>query len=200
MNVYRRYFKVAKGPLVDAVVHARQVNKEAWEKYQEILSDIGAKPGYYQTRNCLVAVVFEKEPDRYLYKRSGKGWYPKRNIKEGRALHERFAAVKTIDEQKCLKEVGLTDNPTIFGSNRAHCPSLTIIPSDTPVLFVLVPWYDEDPEKLARYVKDREKGSHYNGTLDAVLWCPTKDMLEVKEWEYLRSIDEWNESVRENQI
>ena len=53
-----------------------------------------------------------------------------------------------------------------------------------------------EPEKIEQYKADRAAGKFSSRDLDAILWEPTADMIEVKKWEVDRHIDEWNESVK----
>ena len=196
MNIYRRYFRVTGGPLVEAVRKAAQVNSAAHSEYQKILAEIGANPAYYQRRQKLVGIIFDTKPDSGIFMRSkGGGWYPKKNCSAGKKLAARIEAVKTIDPQSALKAVGLSDRPTIFFDSKCYWPTLTIIPEASPVVYVSVPWFDADPEKLKQYKSDRAAGICGYANYDAVLWQPTAEMAEIKNWEVDRHIDEWNEKV-----
>ena len=198
MDKYTRYFRITSGPVIEAVTECRAINAEAHKQYGEILTELGAEPGYYQREGKLVAIQFEERPDGDKYKRMDcGGWYPKRNTKEGRALHKRIDSIVTKPVSSALSEVGLRDNPTIFDSRGGRCyyPTILVKPSDSLVVFISVPWFDCDPDKLVEYVKDREAGTRGDGNYDALLWEPTYDMTEVKNWEVEKEIDQWNESV-----
>lgn len=196
MEVYRRYFRVTSGPLLDAVNEANETNKMAQESYSAILKEIGAKPGYYHRNQRLVSIVFDHEPDKNLYKKKDSGWYPKKNIKEGKLLAARIEEVKTKNIQECLEVIGLSNAPSLFGNGRCHCTTLTIIPEKSPVIYISVPWYDEDPAKIKQYEKDNKTGFHGDINLDSVRWKPTSEMKPVKSWEVDRHIEEWNEEIK----
>ena len=196
MNIYRRYFRVTEGSLVDAVKESVNVNEKAREQYSLLLSEIGAKKEYYQFNDKLVGILFDKEPDKYLYKKVKNGWLPKRNNKEAKAINEKFKAVNTVDINDCLNKVGLSNSPAMFDSGKCYYPVLIFIPSEPIVVFVSVPWYDESPDKLAEYKKEKEKGIHMDRNLDFLSWEPSEDMKTIKEWEYRKEIEEWNESIR----
>lgn len=194
MDVYRRYFRVTEGPLIDAMKDAIEINNRAKREYVNILHKIGAERQYYHIDNRLVAVQFKDEPDRYLYKKCKHGgWYPKRNTKEGKTLHERFKSVKTEADSECLKLVNLSSSPTLAGAGRCYFPTITVLPSEDMVIFISVPWYDEDPDVLAEYVKDK---NHMDRNYDAILWKPSEEMVEIKRWEVEKEIDQWNESIK----
>ena len=196
MDIYRRYFRVESGPLFDAVNSAREVNMEARISYKELLKEIGATEKYYQINNRLCAVTFENEPDYNLFKRVKRcegGWYPKKNSKPAKAIAEKFKAVKTIDEQDCLGVVGLGGFGRIFANGKIYRETMVVIPSEPIVIFVSLPWYDIDPQKLAEF-KGRKNSCDSN--IEAILWEPTGDMAEIKHWQFERAIDEWNDSIK----
>lgn len=199
MNKYNRYFRVTEGPLIAAIIEANTVNRAARKLYADILQDIGAQETYLQRDNKLVAVIFDSKPNPNRYKRVDQGWYPKRNSTEGRDLHRQFELVKTANVQECLATVGLTTSPTIHDPSKGVCyfAALMVIPSDPVVAYVRVPWYDEDPEVVEQYKADKAAGIRSCMSLDAITWDPTGDMLEVKEWEMSKAIDEWNAGVRD---
>lgn len=192
MDIYRRYFRVTKGKLITAYNDAQKINKAAYKAYQEILSDIGAKPEYYQYEKKMVCFVFENQPDTKIYKRRDQGWYPKRNNKIGKELAIRIEAVVTKNVQSTLEVVGLTHLPTITGNGKCYWPSLTVVPESKPVLYVSIPWYDVDPEKMEQYKIDHDGDQD----LESLQWKPTEDMEEVKGWEVDKHIYEWNTSVK----
>lgn len=196
MNIYRRYFRVTKGPVVDEFKKIQSINSNAHKEYEKILSEIDANPSYYHIDNELVSIQFDTPPDSAIYKRVRSGWYPKKNCKAGKELSKRFSAVKTIPPSYTLKVIGLSSGPTIFSSGKCYIPTILDIPEEPTVIYISVPWYDEDPEKIAQYKIDRESGKCFNRNIDSILWEPSPDMDEIKKWEMDRHINEWNESVR----
>jgi len=195
MNKYTRYFKDTIGELAEAVKEARAANKKGNAVYSEILDDLGAKSTYYQNDCLLVAMQFD-EPNQKLYKRMKcGGWYPKLNSKEGRKINDRLRAVKITPISSCLKAVGLSSAPLIFSGNHCYFPTITVIPTPELTVIIGVPWYDEDPDKIAEYVKDREAGIRGESNLDAILWEPAGYLVEIKEWEVQKIINDHNESI-----
>lgn len=198
MNVYRRYFRVDEGPLISAAAEAIAINKKAEDDYQKILKEIGAMDTqWYQVKGKLTEIMFEGCPDLHLFKRTKNGWYPKKNNKEAKAIATRFEAVQTVNTSACLKEVGLLhDFPVLFGEGKCYYNVLTILRFEPIVCFVNIPWYDIDPEKLEKY-KNTDRKNRQDSNMDYLLWEPTRDMVEVKEWEFLRAIEEYNASIEE---
>lgn len=200
MNKYNRYFRITEGALMDAINNVLQVNNKAKEQYQELIKELGAKNEYWHVDNRLTALIFDEEPDLNLFKKADNGWYPRKNTKEGRALAKRFEEIQTLDEDSILPVANLPKYGWClsYGGKifKAHVRAL--IPSDPKVLIIGVPWYDEDPEELAQYIKDREEGKRGNMNLDHLCWKPTPEMVEVKEWQVGKEIDEWNSALKED--
>lgn len=202
MTVYRRYFKVTTGPLIDELKKVWAVNESARKEYTQILEDIGAKTSqWYGRDNRVTGIIFESEPDITLFKKLDCGWWPKKNTKAGKALAARFAAVKTRTEESALHVVGIKNTAFVLLDGRhAYSISVTTIPEENPVAYISVPWRDEDPAKLARYVASEIEGDsffHCKELSFLTTFQPTPDMVEVKEWEVSKHVDEWNASVRE---
>ena len=199
MDVYRRYFKVTEGPLVAAISENKKVNDDARVEYKKIIKEIGAKEDYYTFDVQPSGFMFDKAPDGGIFKKNKNGsYYPKKNCKDGRELAKRIESVKTASSGSPLSSVGLHGNkfPRIFGNGKAYYETMIVIPSDPPVAFVSVPWFDEDPEKIEQYKIDRSTGNNINRDLSAILWEPTADMAEVKKWEVDKAVEEWNESLK----
>lgn len=200
MNVYRRYFRVERGPLVDAVKEAREINNKAHDEHVSILKEIGAKTKYYQRDGRLVAVIFDNEPNRNLYKKVGNcpdGHFPKKNSKQGKALAKRLTEIKTKPEIDCLSVVGLIGRFKFVSASKAYGDTIVTIPSDPIVVYVSVPWHDVDPEKIEAYVAEKQQSKgRYDRDLEAVMWTPPKEFIEIKSWEVDKAIDEWNESCQ----
>lgn len=195
MSVYIRYFKATSGPMVEAAKDAHRTNNEAIAEYRNILDEIGAKPGYYHREGRLVAFDFDKRPDQKVYKPQHGGWYPKANCKVGKEIIAKIKAVKTKNVQDALFLVGLSSTPTIFMNGRCYYSTLSFIPDDPPTVYVSIPWFDEDPEKIEQYKKDHAEGVRSEANFEAILWTPTPEMVEVKKWEVEKHIAEWNEKV-----
>lgn len=187
MNVTRRFFRVTTGPVIRSVKNAQTINGAADTMYKRIISDIGANDTYYTRDHRLVAFTFDK-PDRNLFKKVGKGWYPKLNTKWGKSLDHRIRELHIDDVDKSVLTLLVLVDKCIFTGRTLCRPTICVIPSDEPVVFVSVPWYDEDPAVVEEYKKSTKR----DGNLDMLLWTPPKELIEVKEWEVDKEIAEWN--------
>lgn len=199
MDIYRRYFRVESGPLIDEIKAINKLNEVAHEAYIDILKDVdGATTDrYYHIDNRLTGIMFDSHPDSKVFKKTKHGWYPKQNCKAGKELVKRLKDVKTRSQANALNVVGLSSGPSLFGGGMCRYSTLAVIPEDPPVIYVSTPWYDEDPSKIEQYKKDKAAGTRGDANFDSILWEPSPDMVEVKKWELDRHIDEWNEKHKE---
>lgn len=70
------------------------------------------------------------------------------------------------------------------------------------VIFIQVPWRDEDPARLAEYKANKESENPrawFDSGLDHLLWTPHPSMIEVKEWEMLKWKSENHKSLPEGE-
>lgn len=182
-QVYRRFFEVVEGEFLKNVEQAIAINHSAMDAYMEIAKEIGAHSDrYYASEKNLIGFYFDKKPGD-TYKRVGPGaFYPKRNNKPGKALHERIAAIQVCNTYD-YSPLGLAEDGRwviVYGGTAYSC-STTFLPK-TKRVFVAVPWQDNDPDK-------HDRNPH-------MLWTPASHMVEMKEWEVQRAIDEYNEMMR----
>ena len=144
----------------------------------------------------LVGIIFDGKVDRCVFKSVTYGWYPKKNCRSGKALYARLKSVKTKNTEDALELVGLSPVPSVFSENRCYSSASVVISEDNPIVYVSVPWYDEDPKKIEQYKKDNAAGIHSDRSLDSILWEPTPEMKEVKAWEFEKHVSEWNEKQK----
>lgn len=196
MDIYRRYFRVTSGPMVDHMTEAAKINDAANEKYKAILDEVGAKRTYYHQGRRMTAMMFDGEPDRNIFKKCGQGWWPKKNGPTGKDLNKRLSAIETKDPNDALKLVGLRYSPCVFAGGKCYWPTLIVIPGDIPTIYVTLPWFDCDSAEVEQYKRDREAGIRGDANLDHIMWTPSAEMEEVKGWQVDKHIDEYNESIK----
>lgn len=200
MNIYRRYFKITTGPIVNAVAEADRINDAAHEEYIKLCDEVGAKHEYWHSKRQMVGFNFDTPPDNRLWKTLKQGGYwPKKNSIWGKDLAKRISTIKTKSVDSCLEVFGLHDSPRLFANGHAYWPRLIVLPWDAPIFIVSLPWYDEDLAKLAEYQQKRAAGSYFSIHMDSLLWEPTADMQSIKGWEYYKLIDEWNAHVKKGE-
>lgn len=197
--MYRRYFKVVSGPFVDEVLKIREHQIEAHKKFQELAVSIGAEGCAIYDKGGLAGFVFESEPDMKIYRSKANYYLPRKNVAEGKAIWKLIDALpKCRSLNNALRLVGLPpDFPCIFGEGKAfYCVFCGRY--DEKVFFINIPWKDVDPEEMAQYLKDREAGKRCCSELDYLQYVPHESMVEVKEWEMLKYMDEMRERDKES--
>jgi len=196
MSVYRRYFKVTTGPLVDRVKEIRKINKQAREKYLEILKSIGAR-SYVSIDDKLSGVMFDYDPDKSVYRKCSfpGAWYPKKNSKVGKAIANQLNSVKVEKEGDALDVVGLTRFAITY-EGYVHFTTITVMPSEE-IIIVGVPWLHDADILVQEYKKAKKAGLiSCDSNIDHLMWEPTPEMTEIKEWEFKKIISDYNESFK----
>jgi hypothetical protein len=191
-NIVNRYFKVSTGPVKDSAIEMTTANRASIKTYQAILEEIGADSTYWHRNHRLTGLSTDSQDLDMFRRAKGGGLYPKKNHKEGLKLHKRFEAVPIGSVGTVLKVAG---NPRqIFSGMAIHAPTVTVLAyenEDDVIIIVNVPWYDEDPEVISKARSDVAQGMHC-GKAAALLWEPVEGMVEIKHWEAIKLVDEFN--------
>lgn len=196
MSVYKRFFRVTKGPMVEEIDRLFELRFAASKLYEELRVKYGAKAVHnWQHSGAFAGFVFEKLPDQSIYCRVPKQrglWRPRKNVPAGKSI---WAEIKQLPEpspiEHALRLVGLEPGlPMLTDAGRWYAPTLWGYGAPRNVWFVSVPWKDEDPQKLEEYkaIKAAKKG--FDRDLGALLWEPPSDWVEVKRWEVEKEVDE----------
>jgi hypothetical protein len=187
-DIYRKYFKIIDGPLIDDLLRIRAVRDAAIKEYVKIMDRLGAKTTtWMESSRGLAGIFFDNRPDDKLFKQVDGAWYPKQNSKAGKALHAEIRAVVYEHDDNALHVVGLKKGPSLYSNGHVHFINLIVVPSDSPVAFVNMPWRDVDPEKLKKYTF-----GDGDNDMDCLLWKPHASMKGIKHWELEKDLDEWN--------
>ena len=201
MSIYYRYFRVTTGPLVEVGRALTQRRHEAFVAMRAFRDEIGASSVVSFSNGDVAGFEFDSPPDDNLWRQTTAHGYfkPKSNTKAGKALKARIEALPKMPSLSlALSEVGLCNNfPSLIDGHKAYS-SVAFGAPERGVIFVKVPWRDADPKELAEYKQQRESATRtrWSCELDHLLWTPTVDMIEVKEWEVLREIDEINAAIK----
>lgn len=199
MNIYKRYFRVTSGPLMDMAIALYGEMDAAHEAISTLCREIGAKGYKAYTDGRIAGFQFDSQPDVGVWKKPNKHrlYWPRKDSGSGKELLKRIASLPELrDLNYSLEMVGLTPHcPVLLGDGRGYTSAAFGAPK-RGVVFVRVPWRDTDPAQIEQYVIDKEAGRYFSMELDHLLWKPTPDMVEIKEWEVLREIEEINEAIR----
>lgn len=199
MNVYKRFFRITTGPLMDAARRIQQQRSAACDAIQAFCKEVGAVNAQAYRDGRIAGFSFDGVASTAVWgARNSAGLrMPRGNTKDGKAMRERIAALPTVPSMNdTLEVVGLPpDGPAVITRNRFYQSSAFGSPS-LGVIFVCVPWRDIDPADLDEYRRRKAAGTHGSVELDHLLWQPTADMVEVKEWEVDREIEQINAQLK----
>lgn len=166
-----KYYKVTTGPFIEAVAQAVEDNEKATKAIHKFVDKVGAKEVAKYDTGKVAYFSFETPPDKSLWKVALHGHMPRMGTKVGKALASELDSLpKFNDLQALLKMFGL-HKMMVLGeaTNRgvrmhsAHfCGK-----HDSQTYFIKVP---------------QEKGNEYKPT--------SPDLIECKEWEMLKFMDE----------
>lgn len=73
------------------------------------------KEGYWKAYGGISGIVFEKEPDRRVWKMTENGWMPKLNTKEGKAIQKEFDKLNSVWHWELNQAVGVNENYKFAG-------------------------------------------------------------------------------------
>lgn len=199
MTIYRRYFRVTSGPLLEKSREIEAVNDMNRKKAIAFAAEIGAKNMFSYRDGTISGFEFEKTPDQSVWKQPNSfGHYmPRKNTSGGKEMLKRIQDLpRIIGIGEALKTIGLYDSfPAMFDARIGHISTLTGT-TKLGVMFVSTPWRDIDPEALAQYKRDNAAGIHFSAELEHLCWNPTPEMQEIKCWEMEKEIEELNARLR----
>lgn len=195
LAVYKRYFKVTSGELVDEFKRLIDVRNKAIKIIRKLNKEIGSIDININNNGHIVGFEFEKKPDSKLWKKVHFGYYPKQNTQWGRELVKRIKALPHFPSlQDALSAVGLSaKGPCLIGEGTGYYSTLMGSLKHN-VFFVVVPWCDVEQKELNdyKYMRDGkiEGRTGWSRNYEHLLWTPPDDWAEVKEWEMLKAKDE----------
>ncbi|MFJ7315077.1 hypothetical protein ACIQVE_20405 [Pseudomonas sp. NPDC098747] len=204
MSVYKRYFRITEGPMVDEIARLQDLRSDTADAFRVLGDQYGAEDVFTWPRTgAFAGFKFPKgsKPDEKLFRLMKKErlWIP-RKTGAGKAIWpiiERLPQVAPVEN--ALHLVGLTPNvPSLVHHGRWYSPQLWGFGSPINVWFVSVPWLDVDPAELAQYQIDRAAGTHYDGNFEHLSWSMPKDWFEVKEWQVLKESEELSKPAGDN--
>ncbi len=200
MSVYKRYFRITEGPVVDEIDRLFELRIAAGKLYAELAVKYGATgSSNYDRSGTFAGFTFAIPPDQSVYRRDRKTrlWVPRKNVPAGKAIWAEIKSLPTPSPiEYALRLVGLEPGlPMITDGGRWYAPGLWGYGAPSNIWFVRVPWKDVDPASLDQYKADRAAGKHFNGELDALLWKAPEDWTEVKGWQVEKECEELKSDI-----
>lgn len=191
-TVYHRFFRVTEGELLDEVRRLMDQREEARKAIVALSRELGCEIKAYESGG-IAGFAFKKKPDQEIWKQPNRYglYWPRKNTAAGK---EMWARIKQLPEfpgvNGALRVAGLNVGfPCLIAGRTGYSPVLWGYPAKG-VIFVKVPWRDEDPERLATYQRDKTDGICFSADLDHLLWVPPAYMQEIKEWQALKEYEE----------
>jgi hypothetical protein len=200
MSIYKRYFRITAGPVVDEINRLQDLRAAAGKLYAELAVKYGAAgASCYDRSGIFAGFTFATPPDQTVYRFDKKArlWIPRKKG-AGASIWSDLTSLpipQPIDNAMRLADLepGL---PMLTDSGRWYAPVIWGFGRPHNVWFVSVPWKDIDPAELAQYKLDREGGGHFDRNLEHLLWEAPADWTEVKSWQIEKESEEINEALK----
>lgn len=196
MSVYKRYFRITEGPMVDEIDRLQDIRIAAGQLYQQLADKYGATTVQAFNSGTFAGFTFKERPDENVYRfiRKHRLWAPRKNVPAGKAMWAEINALtapRPISD--ALELVGLTGKvPVIFSGGKCYLADVWGYGKPTSIWFVSVPWMDVDPEKMNQYKLDRADGGRYDNNLEHLQWEAPTNWTEVKQWQIEKEAEEIN--------
>lgn len=194
MSVYKRYFRVTEGPMVDEIDRLQELLSAAAVHADKVAKQVGGEFKTWQNSGSFAGFTFKAPPCQKTYRLLKKHglWVPRKNTPEGKEVWAAIDQVPLPDPaESALKLADLTPNaPALFSDSKWYAPTLWGYGKPVSVWFVSVPWLDVDPEELAAYKKDRAAGSRCDSNLEHLSWEAPEGWVEVKRWQIEKESEE----------
>lgn len=196
MSVYKRYFRVTEGLMVDEINRLQDLMSAAAVHADKVAKQVGGDFQTWQSSGNFAGFKFKVAPCQKTYRLLKKHglWIPRKNTPEGKEVWASIDQVplpKPVDS--ALAAADLAPNiPALFHGSKWYAPTLWGFGKPVSVWFVSVPWLDVDPEELKAYKTDREARTRRDGNLDHLLWTAPEGWAEVKHWQIEKESEEIN--------
>lgn len=194
MSVYKRYFRITEGPMVDEIDRLQELLSVAAVHADKVAKQVGGEFKTWQSSGSFAGFTFKAPPCQKTYRLLKKHglWVPRKNTPEGKEVWAAIDQVPLPDPaESALKLADLTPNaPALFSDSKWYAPTLWGYGKPVSVWFVSVPWLDVDPEELAAYKKDRAAGSRCDSNLEHLSWAAPEGWVEVKRWQIEKESEE----------
>lgn len=199
MAVYKRYFRITEGPVVDEINRLQDIRVAAAALYMALAEKHGAlSANNYDHSGTFAGFTFKETPDTSIYRMLKKHrlWVP-RKTGAGKAI---WAEIDAIDAPKPVDRALLLVNlypgaPCLMEGGRWYAPTVWGYYKPVNIWFISVPWKDVDPAELAQYKLDREAGSRVDSNLEHLSWEAPADWTEVKSWQIEKESEELNATL-----
>jgi hypothetical protein len=194
MSVYRRYFRITEGPMVDEIDRLQDLLGVAAVHADKVAKQVGGEFKTWQSSGHFAGFTFKETPCQKTYRLLKKHglWVPRKNTPEGKEV---WAAIDQVPlpapTDSALKLADLSANfPALFDGGKWYAPNLWGYGKPVSVWFVSVPWLDVDPADLEAYKAERDAKTRRDTNLDHLTWTAPEGWVEVKRWQIEKEAEE----------
>lgn len=203
MSVYRRFFRVTEGPMVEEIDRLQDLWAAAAVHAEKLAKQVGGEFQTWESNGGFAGFTFKEAPCQKTYRllKKHRLWVPRKNTPEGKEV---WAAIDQVPlpapVDSAMKLVDLTPNfPALFHGGKWYAPTLWGFGKPISVWFVNVPWMDVDPAELEAYKIERDAKTRRDTNLDHLSWTVPEGWTEVKHWQVEKEAEEINERRKASQ-
>lgn len=200
MSVYKRYFRVTEGPMVDEIDRLQELLSVAAVHADKVAKQVGGEFKTWQSSGSFAGFAFKAPPCQKTYRLLKKHglWVPRKNTPEGKEV---WAAIEQVPlpapVDSALKLADLSPNfPALCDGGKWYAPALWGFGKPVGVWFVSVPWLDVDPAELEAYKVERDAKTRFDRDLDHLSWAVPEGWVEVKRWQIEKEYEELSASAK----
>lgn len=179
----QKYFTVKNGELKKQIIDIKRKNLQIRKDFFELSKEVGADGYYTDSREelCFDGFLFDdlEKVDKTKFKGNSKnGWYPKKNTKWGKEITQRIDNIQSEvkSEIDFIQKSGLNAD---IGSGYKGNRSYIMFPSVQVLLFSD---HSDRDNVVFVFVPEKQKED----------WVVPDFLDEIREWEYLKILDEYN--------
>lgn len=193
-----RFFKTNDAGVLNEASLIDDHNNKCFEETQSFLKTVGAVNAY-GGRFGISGIHFKDAPCDKVWRKSKAQaavnlYLPKKNNKEGKAID---AAIRSIPRHKDLasivecEQIGISSYELCLIDGRAaySCQAWRI----NGEIYFRIPWKFGVEREIEEYNNQEEPRSSWSSELAYLSWVKPDCVKELKEWEFLRDAETWNE-------
>ncbi len=200
----RRFFEIKDDKAFELLEKQSKEKESIVDKYSELKEELGADEVLMRDDGYVIGMSFDFEPDYKSWKKVKPSsfnrkaiYFPKRNSKVGKALYKKFKDIGNVPNSDDSGVMELYDaNKMVFMGMTLSKSSLIVLDNPTRA-FISMAWVDTPTEELERRLELAEYESEerdLKSLIEVSKWEKPDCLIELKEWELKKIIDEQEES------
>lgn len=215
IEVTRRFFKVDKGEVNQAIVENYEAMKSVNKEIIDFSKSVGASAEIFiinPITGKLTGFMFPDDADVTLFKKLGDGeWAPNRNSKAGKALYTQMKALpeRVSPHPVVSKKTGISlSSPSFFYGHKVYFSQLfgLINPDKNGDInaYIAIPWAEVNPDEIkGNAVVSTDSSEGLNSRKELIDWIiniseilkKNESLVEMKYWEIEKELEERRKGV-----